>query len=141
MDESTQHTCERERSPLSIRVFDAEKKSSAKVAREEVVEKRCTATPDVEVSCQSFVHSWNCCETFHSTLFARHSRDSRQPPALIKSKQEYLCHQKGLHGLTHLSDSARILSPLAASVEFHSSFFEKNSQKCTRGRKKKRKLL
>jgi len=57
MDESTQYTCERERSPLSIRVFDAEKKSSAKVARKEVVEKRCATTSDMEVSChRSFVH-------------------------------------------------------------------------------------
>ena len=57
MDESTQYTCERERSPLSIRVFDAEKKSSAKVAGEKVVEKRCATTSDVEVSCQSFLQS------------------------------------------------------------------------------------
>jgi hypothetical protein len=61
MDESTQCTCEREISPFSIRVFDVEKKSSAKVAHEVVVEKRCAATSDVEVSCQSFVHSWNVC--------------------------------------------------------------------------------
>jgi len=62
---------------------------------------------------------------------------SRKPPALMKSKHEYLCHHKCLHGLTHLSDSARILSPLAAAVEFHSSFFEKITT--PRGEKKERK--